>query len=164
MTKYYRFVDLSIDFLIPQMTNEVTSTYIALNSFGGFVRYIRNVLTATYAVLFLVFAALQINDATQYGNHDAWIWIGIYVVMSAICALLFLRKRTGDVVPAWVGFTWGCWLFKIQDEHGNLHFDWLVLNNYWTPDSAQMVQRVNESGGLFILACCALSLLFLRRL
>ena len=107
------------------------------------------------AVLFLVFTALQFNDATQYGNHDAWVWIVIYGAMAIISALAIFKTLPQQWLFAWAGFCWGALVFRLQDNQGNLHFEWLHPANYWDATGTTMIQQSNESGGLLILALWA---------
>lgn len=123
----------------------------------------RNILLFCGALLFIVFASLQINDATQYGNSDEWIWIALYALMASLSALLVWRKIAEKWLYSWAGFCWGCLLFRMQDTQGNLRFDWLHPANYWDASGTTMVQQANESGGLFILAVWASITIFLAK-
>lgn len=115
---------------------------------------IKKLPLALGALVFLIFTVLQFNDAGQYGNNDAWVWIIIYGVMSAISAVMIWRKVAVHWLFSWAGFTWGALLFRIQDGQGNVHFEWLHPANYWDATNT-MVQQSNESGGLLILAVWA---------
>lgn len=115
------------------------------------------------ALLFSVFTALQFNDAAQYSNYDAWTWIFIYGIMAAISAALLVKPLEKQWLYAWGGFTWGCLLFRIQDEHGNVHFEWLHPANYWDATGTTMVQNSNESGGLLLLAFWATATVFMAK-
>ncbi len=106
------------------------------------------------ALVFLIFTLLQFNDAGQYGNYDAWIWIAIYGAMTAISAMMIWRPIALHWLFAWAGFTWGALLFRLQDGQGNIHIEWLHPANYWD-ETNTMVQQSNESGGLLILAVWA---------
>ncbi|VUD66663.1 hypothetical protein TDB9533_03653 [Thalassocella blandensis] len=118
-------------------------------------------LSLLMAIVFAIFAYLQVNDATQYGNHDAWLWILMYGAMAVFSGCMAFQKMKKGILLSWMGFCWGCLLFKIQDEHGNIQLDWLRMDAYWAPESQQMVQQVNESGGLFILASYATVSIFM---
>lgn len=124
---------------------------------------VKKILLIFGATLFVVFASLQVNDATQYGNQDAWLWIVIYGLMAAINLLMLKINPVEKWLYSWAGFTWGCVLFRIQDEQGNLHFDWMHPANYWDPSGSTMVQQANESGGLVILALWATLTIFLGK-
>ena len=107
------------------------------------------------AVLFLVFTTLQFNDATQYGNHDAWVWIMVYGAMAVISGLAIFKTLPHQWLFAWAGFCWGALVFRLQDNQGNVHFEWLHPSNYWDATGTTMIQQSNESGGLLILAVWA---------
>ena len=115
------------------------------------------------ALILAVFAFLQFNDASQYGNHDAWIWIALYsgAVLIHLCSLIYSPALA--LYYTWLGFIAGCLLFRIQDDQGNLHFDWLNPNQYWNESGTQMVQQTNESGGLLILLVFAAVQLLLAK-
>lgn len=98
-----------------------------------------------------MFAYLQLNDATQYDNHDAWIWIALYGTASLANIYALKSNIPVNLHYLWTGFLAGSLLFRMQDDHGNLHLDWLNPAKYWGPDGSQMVQQTNESGGLVIL-------------
>lgn len=110
--------------------------------------------TACYiaTAIFLLFTYWQINDATQYGNHDNWFWLLIY---GATAAVTFAHTRLP--LPRWAlaagsGFALGSCLFRMQDAVGN--FDWSSLLRA-TAVPSQMnatIQQPNESGGLLIVA------------
>lgn len=120
----------------------------------------KNAFYAVGALLFFVFMTLQFNDATQYGNHDAWTWIIIYFAMSALNVGLIFKKVKLEWLYSWAGFAWGCLLFRLQDDHGNMYFSRLNPSNYWDPSGTSMIQNSNESGGLLILAVWATVLVF----
>jgi hypothetical protein len=108
------------------------------------------------ALLFSAFAFLQFNDASQYGNHDAWIWIALYSTAALISLCSLIYSVSLSALYLWLGFVGGSLLFRIQDDQGNLHLDWLDPNQYWNESGNQMVQQTNESGGLVILLIWAL--------
>ena len=101
-------------------------------------------------IMFTLFAALQVNDATQYGNHDAWIWIVLYGTAATINLFALLRQVSLSYLYVWFGFCAGGLLFRIQDDAGNLRLNWLNPSQY-LDNSGAMVQQTNESGGLVIL-------------
>ncbi|WP_395341141.1 transmembrane 220 family protein [Ningiella sp. W23] len=107
-------------------------------------------------ILFAVFAYLQFNDASQYGNHDAWIWIVLYGFAALINLSSLLTALPNAILYVWLGFTCGSLLFRMQDDQGNLHLDWLNPSQYWNEAGTQMVQQTNESGGLVILIVWAI--------
>jgi len=115
------------------------------------------------AALFFAFTALQFNDAAQYDNNDAWIWIALYGGMGFICVLQLRQLPAPHWLFAWAGLCWGSLLFRLQDSHGNLHIEWLSPANFWNAEGF-MVQHANESSGLFILAfwASAVALLALK--
>lgn len=117
----------------------------------------RKALLVFGGVVFLLFAALQVNDARQYGNTDAWLWIVIYSAMASINLVMLRINIAKHWLYCWCGFTWGALLFRLQDSQGNIHLEWLHPANYWadSPGGATMVQHSNESGGLLILALWA---------
>ncbi|MFC4701553.1 transmembrane 220 family protein [Glaciecola siphonariae] len=107
-------------------------------------------------ILFTVFAYLQFNDASQYSNHDAWVWIALYGTAAFLNLLSLLTTVSKNVHYLWLGFTAGALLFRMQDDRGNLHLDWIDPSRYWNEAGNQMVQQTNESGGLVILLIWAL--------
>ncbi len=115
------------------------------------------------ALVFLIFTYLQLNDATQYGNHDAWTWIFLYLVSSILSIALAFRTLPKHWVVGWAGFAWGCLFFRLQDDQGNFYLSRLHPANYWDPTGTTMIQNSNESGGLLILAIWACVLVLLRR-
>nr|WP_136252818.1 transmembrane 220 family protein [Ningiella ruwaisensis] len=115
-------------------------------------------------LLFFVFAFLQFNDATQYGNHDAWIWIVLYLIGALFNLAALFNKLSIVPVYIWFGFTAGSLLFRMQDDQGNLHLDWINPSKYWDDSGNQMIQQTNESGGLVILLIWALiQIILLKR-
>lgn len=119
---------------------------------------LKKVLLILGCIIFFLFAALQINDASQYGNADAWVWIIIYGAMATINLLMLWFSIAKHWLFCWCGFIWGALLFRLQDAQGNLHLDWLHPSNYWDSsngDGATMVQHANESGGLLIVGLWA---------
>lgn len=124
---------------------------------------IKKYLLALGCTLFTIFVLLQFNDATQYGNHDAWIWIFIYASVAVINAVLIKKSIPEKWLFALSGFAWGAFLFRIQDEQGNLHIEWLHPSNFWGEPGESLVQQANESGGLLILAIWTIITIFLAR-
>ena len=114
------------------------------------------------ALLFAIFALLQINDLDQYGNHDAWSWIVIYAVTAILNVLILQGLLPLSVSYVWVGFSAGGLLFRLQDDVGNFHFDRLNPETYWNERTAEMVQQSNECGGLLVVLLWTLVLVFLR--
>ena len=120
--------------------------------------HIKKITLCFGSLIFFLFAALQINDAEQYGNADAWSWIAIYTTMAILNLAMLWLHPAKHWLFAWAGFTWGALFFRIQDDQGNMHVEWLHPANYWadTGDGGTtMVQHANESGGLLILALWA---------
>ena len=115
------------------------------------------------AVLFVLFAYLQLNDLSQYGNHDAWIWTIMYAAAAVLSAASAFKTLPGSVVTTWAGFCAGSLLFRLQDDQGNLHLDRLHPANYWDATGQTMIQNSNESGGLVILLVWAIVLCLWRR-
>jgi hypothetical protein len=141
-----------------------SSYYLHLFRFAGISMInARNAFYAAGTILFFVFMTLQFNDVTQYGNSDAWTWVLIYGAMMAINAGQIFCIIPREWLFAWSGFGWGALFFRIQDEQGNVHFDWLHPDNYWDPTGTTMIQNSNESGGLLILAVWATALVFLEK-
>ena len=112
--------------------------------------------------VFVAFALLQINDFEQYGNGDVWSWIVIYLIAAALSFYMLLRTLSRGVLMAWLGFTLGALLFRLQDDSGNYHWDRLNPATFWNERTATMVQQSNESGGLMLLLIWALVLLYLQ--
>lgn len=112
--------------------------------------------------LFSGFAYLQFNDATQYDNHDPWIWIVLYAIAALFNVWALIGQVLKESLLLWCGFSFGALLFRMQDDKGNLHLDWINPSAYWN-DSNQMVQQTNESGGLVIVLLWAVLQLFLNR-
>ena len=111
-------------------------------------------------LLFLVFMGLQFNDVQQFGNGDNWLWVVIYGVAACLSIPKVFDYLGLSVYGCLMGFFSGCLLFRLQDDQGNMQWDRLNPNNFWgDPD---IVQQANESGGLFILACWALGLFWLK--
>lgn len=115
------------------------------------------------ALIFVVFAYLQLNDLSQYGNHDAWIWILMYLVAAGLSAASTFKTLPLSAFTTWVGFCAGSLLFRLQDDQGNLHIDRLNPSNYWDATGQTMIQNSNESGGLVILLVWAIVLCIWRR-
>lgn len=115
------------------------------------------------SALFFLFTFLQLNDAAQYGNFDAWAWVLIYGVAAGLSAAAAIKPLKDYYLSAWAGFSLGALFFRLQDNQGNFHFDRLNPANFWGPEHAQMVQDANESGGLFILFLWSLALFFLNK-
>ena len=116
------------------------------------------------SILFAIFAYLQFNDVVQYDNHDAWIWIALYGTASLANIYALKANISIKLLYLWTGFLAGSLLFRMQDDRGNLHLDWLNPALYWDPDGNQMVQQTNESGGLVILLIwAALQLYFTNK-
>ncbi len=122
----------------------------------------KTLFLACGTALFAGFAALQFNDATQYGNRDAWTWIALYGLMATLNLGMIWRNIPRHWLFAWAGFCWGALLFRLQDAQGNLHVDWLHPANYWDQNHT-MVQHANESGGLLILALWASITIFVAK-
>jgi hypothetical protein len=113
--------------------------------------------------LFAYFAYLQFNDASQYGNQDAWAWIGIYAVASLLSLSSVLAFVFMPVLYIWAGFCLGALTFRLQDDQGNFYLSRLDPSSYWNEDKTQMIQNSNESGGLVILLVWAIALLYFNR-
>lgn len=124
---------------------------------------LRVLLLSLGFIVFLFFAYLQLNDATQYGNADAWFWIAIYLIAAILNLALIFNRLPAALLYSWFGFTLGSLCFRLQDSHGNFHFDRLDPATFWNPRTAEMVQQSNESGGLFILMVWAVVLIALSK-
>jgi len=110
--------------------------------------------TACYILttLFALFAFWQINDATQYGNHDNWFWLLLYAATAVLSYLYARRPLPLPVLTAGIGFSIGACLFRLQDAVGN--FDLAGIFRA-TPVPAKMTaatQQPNEAGGLLVVA------------
>ena len=111
----------------------------------------RHTLTAV-AFLFLLFTYWQINDASQYNNHDNWFWIILYVTASA---LTLVHSRWP--LPRWaltsvVGFSIGGALFRMQDDVGNFDFGAIFRATAVPSQMNASTQAPNEIGGLLVVA------------
>ncbi|MET0377447.1 MAG: transmembrane 220 family protein [Spongiibacteraceae bacterium] len=114
------------------------------------------------ALMFSVFAYLQINDAAQYGNFDAWSWVLLYGI-TALLSLLLLRLRlNAAILHIWLGFAVGSLYFHIQDDTGNFHFDRLDLFHLWNAQG-EMIQQTNEAGGLLFIVLGTLAFVAINR-
>lgn len=120
------------------------------------------VFSILMGVMFLGFAALQLNDLEQYGNADFWSWIVIYLVSAAV----FFYQLKGGVprswLTAWMGFAYGGFVFRMQDPAGNFRFE-NFMGNWFLDESGAMIQQTNEAGGMFIVGLTTSILLLLRR-
>lgn len=114
-------------------------------------------------VVFSIFSYLQLNDLDQYGNGDAWFWVIIYLIAAALNLVLIFLKLPTAILYSWLGFTLGSLCFRLQDGHGNFHFERLDPATFWNPATAEMVQQSNESGGLLILFVWAGVLIILNK-
>ncbi|EWH08458.1 hypothetical protein DS2_17362 [Catenovulum agarivorans DS-2] len=114
-------------------------------------------------LVFVVFAYLQLNDLTQYGNHDAWIWTSMYLSAAALSCVSAFKKLPQSLITTWAGFCAGALLFRLQDDQGTLHLSRLHPANYWDASGQTMIQNSNESGGLVILLVWAIILVFVAR-
>lgn len=114
------------------------------------------------AVLFSVFSLLQINDLDQYGNHDAWLWVGIYAITAILNILMLFKRVALAALYTWLGFSAGALLFRLQDDVGNFHFNRLNPLTFWNERTATMVQQSNESGGLLVVLIWSAALLLLK--
>lgn len=114
-------------------------------------------------VVFAYFAYLQFNDASQYGNQDAWAWISIYAVACLLSLSSVLASVSMPVLYIWAGFCLGALTFRLQDDQGNFYLSRLDPSSYWNEDKTQMIQNSNESGGLVLLLVWAIALLYFNR-
>ncbi|MGQ8366102.1 transmembrane 220 family protein [Glaciecola sp. 1036] len=114
-------------------------------------------------VIFSLFAYLQLNDASQYGNYDAWIWVALYSMSALFNLWALFESINKSVILVWCGFITGCLLFRVQDDQGNLHFDWIAASAYVDQTNGQMIQNTNEAGGLVVMLIWALLQLWLNR-
>ncbi|MDN4503705.1 transmembrane 220 family protein [Alteromonadaceae bacterium BrNp21-10] len=124
---------------------------------------LRKTLLLLGGVVFFVFALLQINDASQYGNYDAWAWIGLYGITSGISFWMLRKSISASWLTAWTGFSAGSLFFRLQDDFGNFHFSRLDFSTLWNEQQTQMIQNTNESGGLLIMLIWCLVLLRVNR-
>lgn len=127
------------------------------------VNKLRVFLLSLGFIVFLFFAYLQLNDLTQYGNSDAWFWILIYMTPSIMSLMLIFSRLPPALLYSWLGFTLGSLSFRLQDSHGNFHWDRLNPATFWNPRTTEMVQQSNECGGLLILLVWAGVLILLSR-
>lgn len=103
---------------------------------------------ATALLLFL--AVLQVNDVTQYNNHDNWFWIIYYLFGAALTFWLTRRHVPIPLLSGFCGFSFGAALFRMMDGVGN--FDFLTPFRA-TAIPSQMnatTQAPNEVGGLIL--------------
>ena len=105
-----------------------------------------------FAGLFALFSLLQINDATQYGNHDNWFWLLLY----AATALLTFRHTRHPVpfaaLTAGIGFALGACLFRLQDAVGNFDFTGIFRAAADPAKMSAATQQPNEAAGLLLVA------------
>ena len=101
-------------------------------------------------VVFLVVTSLQFNDYGQYGNADWWSWVIIYVVTAVMSAVSVKKPLPRWMVTAMAGFAFGGFVFRMQDDMGNFHFERFAGAWLYDETGTEMVQQTNEAGGLFI--------------
>ena len=91
-------------------------------------------------VIFLVITSLQFNDFSQYGNADWWSWVVIYVLTAVISAVSVKRPLPRWMVTAMAGFALGGFIFRMQDDLGNFHFERFAGAWLYDESGTQMVQ------------------------
>ena len=115
-------------------------------------------------LLFLLFAALQFNDATQYKNADFWSWVLFYVATAVLSfAVGWKLCKSLPLVTGFGGFALGSFIFRMQDEYGNFQFEKFAGRGWFRDETNEMVQQTNEAGGLFIVALWVFILAWMLR-
>jgi len=127
------------------------------------MRALRLFVLGVGSLTFILFSYWQLNDARQYGNGDAWLWIGIYAFTAGLTLCLGWCKMPMALLSSWVGFAGGALLFRLQDAQGNILWSRLAPANFWQATDAHIVQQANEAGGLLVVGCWALLLMALNR-
>ncbi|GAA5496271.1 Transmembrane family 220, helix [Rubritalea squalenifaciens DSM 18772] len=104
----------------------------------------------TMTGLFLLFTYWQLNDATQYHNHDNWFWI-VYYLCAAVLTFLEARKEQPTAVyTGMIGFSVGAALFRMQDGVGNFDFSTPLRATAIPSQMNATIQAPNETGGLLL--------------
>ena len=103
-------------------------------------------------VLFALFAFWQINDATQYGNHDNWFWLLLYAATAVISFLYARRPLPLALLTAGIGFSIGACLFRLQDAVGNFDLMGIFRATAIPEKMTVATQQPNEAGGLLVVA------------
>jgi len=104
------------------------------------------------AALFALFSILQINDATQYGNHDSWFWLLLYAATAIATVLHARRPLPFAALTAGIGFAIGACLFRLQDAVGNFDFTGLFRATALPAKMNATTQQPNEAAGLLLVA------------
>jgi hypothetical protein len=104
------------------------------------------------APLLLLFTYWQINDATQYNNHDNWFWIIYYAAAAAITFLNVVRPLPFSFFCGAIGFSLGACLFRLQDAVGNFDFAGIFRATAVPAQMNATTQQPNEAGGLLLVA------------
>ncbi len=105
-----------------------------------------------FAALFALFSILQINDATQYGNHDSWFWLLIYAATALATFVHARRPLPFAGLTAGIGFSLGACLFRLQDGVGNFDFAGLFRATAVPAQMNAATQQPNEAAGLLLVA------------
>ncbi|MGE9268459.1 MAG: transmembrane 220 family protein [Verrucomicrobiales bacterium] len=108
--------------------------------------------------LFLLFSYFQINDVTQYQNHDNWFWILYYLATAALSFWLTRRHLPRPFLSGCVGFSLGAALFRMMDGVGNFDFSAPFRATAIPSHMNATTQAPNEIGGLLLVAAWLLFL------
>ncbi|KMT65553.1 transmembrane 220 family protein [Catenovulum maritimum] len=119
-------------------------------------------LNISIGCIFVVFGYLQINDRSQYGNSDWWIWLCLYWAAGIMSIAIIKYKRVKQYINWFCGLFWGCLLFKLQDQQGNLQPQQLNPMKIFDELTGAMLQQSNESLGL-LLVCLWFSFLAFKQ-
>lgn len=103
-------------------------------------------------LVFVIFASLQINDGTQYDNHDFWFWILIYLATALLSFWQARRHVARWAFAAMAGFAFGGALFRMQDKVGNFDFSMVFRATAIPSHMNASIQGPNEVGGLLVVA------------
>jgi len=120
---------------------------------------IRTIVNLLFAVIFLLFAYFNLNDS------DGWLWVIIYGITAAICALAAFKKWYPKLTLGYIVILlfYAGYLFVSKDGV----MDWIM--EYDTPSIAESMQatkpyieKTREAFGLLI-AIAALSVNYFFR-
>lgn len=101
-------------------------------------------------LFFLLAMYWQFNDASQYGNHDAWFWIFFYLAASLLTFSLLKWTSPSWLLPSIVGFCLGSALFRMQDEVGNFDIGSVFRATAIPSQMNKTTQKPNEVDALFL--------------
>lgn len=105
-----------------------------------------------FTAVFALFSYLQINDATQYGNHDNWFWLLLYATTAIVTFLHARRPLPFSLLTTGIGFSIGACLFRLQDAVGNFDFTGIFRATAIPAKMNATTQQPNESAGLLVVA------------